>query len=170
MNSPLTQSLLSNVSQCGVRPKIAFIQAGWHEDIVGQCRDAFFEAMKSHGFDRKDLDIQQVAGAFEIPLAAKRLAASGKYATIVTAAFVVDGGIYRHDFVAQTVVSALMQIQIETDVPVLSGVLTPHKYHATEEHNQFFRDHFRVKGKELADACVSTISGSVTIDSPTPDT
>jgi 6,7-dimethyl-8-ribityllumazine synthase len=122
--------------------------------------------MKLYGFDRKDIDIQEVAGAFEIPLAAKRLAASGQYAAIVTAAFVVDGGIYRHDFVAQTVVSALMQVQLETDVPVLSGVLTPHKYHATEEHNRFFRDHFRVKGGELADACVSTIVGSVTSTCP----
>jgi 6,7-dimethyl-8-ribityllumazine synthase len=141
------------------RPRIAFVQAGWHADIVDRCRVAFLDAIQSHGFSRADVDLYDVAGAFEIPLVAKRLAIGGGYAAIVTAGFVVDGGIYRHDFVAQAVISGLMQVQLETEVPVLSGVLTPHHYHATDEHNRFFREHFEVKGAELAHACASTVLG-----------
>jgi 6,7-dimethyl-8-ribityllumazine synthase len=63
-----------------------------------------------------------------MPLIAKELAKTGKYDAVVCAAFVVDGGIYRHDFVAQTVVEALMNVGLETGVPVLSVSLTPHHF------------------------------------------
>ena len=56
-------------------------------------------------------------GAFEIPLHAKRLATSGRYAAVVGAGLVVDGGIYRHEFVADAVVNGLMRVQLDTDVP-----------------------------------------------------
>jgi 6,7-dimethyl-8-ribityllumazine synthase len=70
---------------------------------------------------------------------------------------VVDGGIYRHDFVAQTVVAALMQVQLATETPVFSVVLTPHHFHDHDVHAGFFRSHFRVKGAEAARACSGTL-------------
>ena len=100
-----------------------------------------------------------VPGAFEIPLHAKRLASSGRYAAIVGCALVVDGGIYRHDFVAATVVDSLMRVQLETGVPVLSAVLTPHHFHEHVEHRKYFHRHFAIKGTEAAQACVKTIEG-----------
>ncbi|CAD6559465.1 6,7-dimethyl-8-ribityllumazine synthase [Paraburkholderia hiiakae] len=148
-----------NVVERDARPRLAFVQAGWHADIVDRCRVAFLDAIQSHGFSRADVDLHEVAGAFEIPLLAKQLATSGDYAAIVTAGLVVDGGIYRHEFVAQAVINGLMQVQLETGVPVLSGVLTPHRYHETDEHNRFFREHFEIKGGELARACASTVLG-----------
>ena len=96
-------------------------------------------------------------GAFEIPLHAKRLAASGLYAAVVGAGLVVDGGIYRHEFVAEAVINGLMAVQLETEVPVISAVLTPHHFHAHHEHAGFFGDHFEVKGAEAARACAETI-------------
>jgi 6,7-dimethyl-8-ribityllumazine synthase len=89
-----------------------------------------------------------------MPLLAKKLAATGRYDAIAAAAFVVDGGIYRHDFVAQSVVTGLMQAGLETGVPVLSVSLTPHQYQETEHHTAIFRDHFLVKGKEAGEAAV----------------
>ncbi|MFX5555189.1 6,7-dimethyl-8-ribityllumazine synthase, partial [Acinetobacter baumannii] len=76
---------------------------------------------------------------------------------IVAAGFVVDGGIYRHEFVADAVISGLMRAQMDTDVPVISAVLTPQHFHEHEEHLRFFRDHFVVKGTEAAAACARTI-------------
>lgn len=70
----------------------------------------------------------------------------------------VDGGIYRHDFVAATVVQALMQVQLETDTPVFSVVLTPHHFHEHQTHRRFFHDHFRIKGAEAAQACAQTLA------------
>jgi 6,7-dimethyl-8-ribityllumazine synthase len=87
------------------------------------------------------------------------LAQSGRYAAIVAAGFVVDGGIYRHEFVASTVIDALMRVQLETEVPVISVVLTPQQFHEHDEHRTFFRKHFVAKGEEAAAACAAAISG-----------
>jgi len=144
--------------------RIAFVQAQWHSDIVHQARDAFLAEMKRQGVPLDTIDIFDVPGAFEIPLHAKRLAQSGRYAAIVGAALVVDGGIYRHEFVANTVVNALMTVQLETNVPVLSAVLTPHHFHEHVEHRKYFHNHFAVKGTEAAEACVKTIEGLQRLD------
>ena len=137
--------------------RIAFVQAGWHRDIVDQCRESFLLEMAGLGHAESEIDLFEVAGAFEIPLHAKLLAGSGRYMAIVAAGLVVDGGIYRHEFVAQAVISGLMDVQLATDVPVISAVLTPHHFHAGQEHQQFFLEHFRVKGAEAARACASTM-------------
>jgi 6,7-dimethyl-8-ribityllumazine synthase len=144
--------------------RVAFVQAQWHADIVHQARDAFLAEMARQGFARERIDVFDVPGAFEIPLHARRLALSGRYAAIVGCALVVDGGIYRHDFVAATVVDAMMSLQLETDVPVLSAVLTPHHFHEHVEHRKYFQQHFAVKGTEVADACLKTIEGLRAVD------
>jgi len=149
------------------RPRIAFIQACWHRDIVDQCKASFLDAIQAQGFARDDIDLYEVAGAFEIPLHAKLLAQRGEYAAIVAAGLVVDGGIYRHEFVAQAVINGLMQVQLETGTPVLSAVLTPHHFHSGEEHIKFFREHFVVKGVEAATACADTIRKVATLGSRT---
>jgi 6,7-dimethyl-8-ribityllumazine synthase len=145
------------------RARIAFIQSLWHEEIVDQCRLSFTEEIVRLGFAPSRIDFFRVAGAFEIPLHAKLLARSGRYAAIVAAGLVVDGGIYRHEFVAQAVIGGLMQVQLATEVPVLSAVLTPHHFHAGEEHSAFFHAHFRVKGKEAAAACADAIARMETL-------
>ena len=82
------------------------------------------------------------------------LARTGKYKAVAAAALVVDGGIYRHDFVAQAVVSGLMQAGLETGVPVLSVSLTPHHFQETDHHSTIFRAHFVQKGREAAEAAL----------------
>jgi 6,7-dimethyl-8-ribityllumazine synthase len=144
--------------------RIAFVQAQWHEDIVHQARDAFLAEMAANGVPREQIDIFEVPGAFEIPLHAKRLALSGRYAAVVACALVVDGGIYRHEFVANTVVASLMSLQLETGVPVLSAVLTPHHFHEHVEHRKYFHRHFAIKGTEAAQACVKTIAALQKVD------
>ena len=137
--------------------RVAFIQASWHKEIVDQSRKGFLAEMLVLGYQESDIDFFEVGGAFEIPLHAKLLAKTGRYAGIVGAALVVDGGIYRHDIVAQSVDSGLMQVQLETEVPVFSVSLTPHHFHAGEEHQKFFFEHFVHKGQEAARTCVDTL-------------
>ena len=144
--------------------RFAFVEAQWHSDIVHQARDAFLEEMERLGVARDRIDVLDVPGAFEIPLHAKRLALSGRYAAVVGCALVVDGGIYRHEFVATTVVNALMTLQLETGVPMLSAVLTPHHFHEHAEHRKYFHRHFAVKGTEAAKACVATVEGLRQVD------
>jgi 6,7-dimethyl-8-ribityllumazine synthase len=136
---------------------IAFVQACWHKEIVDQCRIAFLDELAKCRPELK-VDVFEVPGAFEIPLQAKLLARTGRYQAVVAAGLIVDGGIYRHEFVAQTVVAALMQVQLEVEVPIISAVLTPQQFHDHKEHRKFFRDHLAVKGIEAAAACCMTIN------------
>lgn len=127
--------------------RYAFIKANWHSEIVDQALVGFLELVPAD-----QVDVFDVPGAFEMPLTAKKLAETGKYAAIACAALVVDGGIYRHDFVAQAVVSGLMQVGLETGVPVLSVSLTPHHFQETPHHIGIFKSHFVQKGREAAEA------------------
>jgi 6,7-dimethyl-8-ribityllumazine synthase len=146
----------SSTSASSVR--IAFIEASWHHDIVHQAYHGFVERLSSFGVSAADsIDIVQVPGSLEIPLRAMKLAETRSYNLIVAAGLIVDGGIYRHDFVARTVLDAMMQVQLNTRVPLLSVVLTPHHFHESGEHHKFFFDHFVVKGGEAANACAQTL-------------
>lgn len=137
--------------------RIAFIRSRWHEEIVRQAHAGFVDEMTASGFDPAAIEDYETSGAFEIPLHAQTLARTGRYAAIVGAALVVDGGIYRHDFVSGTVVNALMNVQLATETPIFSVVLTPHHFHDHEAHRAFFHDHFRLKGREAAQACLHTL-------------
>ena len=138
--------------------RIAIIQACWHREIVENARDAFVEVIRARGMSAAAIDRFEVPGSLEIPLQAKLLAKTGRYAAIVAFGLIVDGGIYRHDFVARTVLDGMMRVQLDTEVPVLSVVLTPHRFHEHEEHYDFFRRHFRVKGAEAAEACAAVLA------------
>ena len=137
--------------------RIAFIQAAWHSDIVDQSRISFVNECDNLGIDESNIDFFVVPGSLEIPLQAKLLAKTNQYAIIIAAGLIVDGGIYRHDFVASTVLDVMMDIQIELESPILSLVLTPHQFQETTAHESFFYEHFKLKGAETAQACAMTL-------------
>ncbi len=137
--------------------RVAFIQSSWHREIVESCRLAFLQEAARHGIPENQVGLFEVPGAYEIPLHAQLLAKTGRYTAIVAAALVVDGGIYRHEFVASTVINALMQVQLQTEIPIFSAVLTPQQFHEHTAHVDFFRQHFATKGVEVAQACVNTL-------------
>jgi 6,7-dimethyl-8-ribityllumazine synthase len=130
--------------------RFAFIKSRWHADIVDRAYQGFTELILPTLVDAID-----VPGAFEMPLMAQSLAETGRYNAIACAALVVDGGIYRHDFVASAVVNALMQVGLKTGVPILSVSLTPHQFHDTQHHRSIYADHFVTKGREAAQAALS---------------
>src|ERR1700689_5969946 len=140
--------------------RIAFIQSCWHRDIVDQARASFLRRMEQEGYPAETVECFEVPGAFEIPLRAQLLAKSGRYDAIVAGGVVVDGGIYRHEFVAASVIHALMRVQLDTEVPVLSLVLTPQQFHEHETHRAFFSEHFIAKGEEAAVACAATLAAT----------
>ena len=103
--------------------RFAFVNANWHADIVAKALEGFIQVVPL-----EDVDVFDVPGTFELPLLARDLASTGRYAAVVAAVFVVDGFIYRHDFVANAVVGGLMRAGFDSGVPVLSVSLTPHQY------------------------------------------
>lgn len=130
--------------------RYAFVKAGWHGEIVDRALDGFLELIP-----QGQVDVFDVPGAFELPLMAAELARSGQYGAIAAAALVVDGGIYRHEFVAQAVVDGLMRVGLDTGVPVLSVSLTPHHFQDTAHHIAIYKAHFVEKGREAARAALT---------------
>jgi 6,7-dimethyl-8-ribityllumazine synthase len=151
----MTIQFNSNITSIASRSKIALIQSCWHRDIVDNFRDSFLAQFKQ--LDGRKVDTFEVPGAFELPLYIKQLAESQDYAAVVATGLVVDGGVYRHEFVASAVIDGLMRVQLDTGVPVFSGVLTPHDF-MSEGRTDFFKTHFLTKGEEAAKACAETLS------------
>ena len=141
----------------GKAQRLAIVSAQWHSDIVYQARDAALAELAALGWRRDQIDLIDVPGALEIPLVLKRLAATGQYAGLMACALIVNGGIYRHEFVTTAVIDGLMRVQLDSGVPVFSAVLTPRDFHDSQEHHDFFHQHFVKKGAELARACAATV-------------
>jgi 6,7-dimethyl-8-ribityllumazine synthase len=140
--------------------RVAFIQAGWHRELTDGCRRAFVDEL-ARLRPRVTIEHFEVPGALEIPLRAKLVAGSGCFDAVVASALVVDGGIYRHEFVAHAVLDGLMAVQLQAEVPVLSLVLTPQEFDETDpDHLRFFAEHLVTKGVEVAQACAAIVESA----------
>jgi len=143
--------------------RIAILRSSWHSDLVDICVNSCRKELGVLGVDKKTIDVITAPGALEFPLLAQKLAQTGKYQGIVACALVVDGGIYRHEFVAKTVIEGLVRVGLDTGVPVFSASLTPHHFHEHEVHHEFFSKHLAKKGAEAAHACVNFTKTLATI-------
>ena len=132
--------------------RVAFVQSAWHRDVIDECRVAFLAEMAARHISH--IDVFEVPGSFEIPLHVQILAKTRRYTAIIAAGLVVDD-----EHVAETVIRALMDVQLRTEVPVFSAVLTPQQFHESAVHHEFFRKHFAIKGVEVAEACANTLHG-----------
>jgi len=140
-----------------ITEKVCYIQSSWHENIVDKLKVSCFETLIESGIKSSNIDTVNVPGALEIPLQAKLRAEMGKYSIIIVAGLIVDGGIYRHEFVADAIIKSIMDIQLETRVPIIHSIMTPVTFHESGEHEAFFSKHFESKGKEAAQACLQTL-------------
>jgi 6,7-dimethyl-8-ribityllumazine synthase len=144
----ISQTTPTTIRQDGkVAPRFAVLRARWHAELVDRAVDGFAARMAERGIPADAIDVIDLPGAFEIPLEAKRIAEAGRHVAVIAVGFVVDGGIYRHDFVARAVIEGLMRVQLDTGMPVFSVVLTPHHFHEHDVHQAFF---------EAAEACLAT--------------
>jgi 6,7-dimethyl-8-ribityllumazine synthase len=132
--------------------RVAFVQSAWHRDVVAECRDAFLAEIEARHIARAQIDVFEVPGSFEIPLHVQLLAKTRRYTAIVAAGLVIDD-----EYIAETVIKALMEVQLRTEVPVFSAVVTPRQFNETAAHFDFFRRHFAAKGIEVAEACANTL-------------
>lgn len=140
--------------------RVAFVSAEWHKELVDIAVNSCRLELRKIGFEGKN-NISQftVPGSLEIPLAAKRLIQTGKFDAVIGFGLVVDGGIYRHEFVAQAVLDGIMKVALETNTPVLSVVLTPQKFDENNHEDvKFFQEHMIIKGKEAASSLSKIMS------------
>jgi 6,7-dimethyl-8-ribityllumazine synthase len=135
-----------------VKPqRIAFVQSAWHRDVIAVCREAFLAEIEARHIARASIDVFEVPGAFEIPLHVQLLAKTRRYTAIVAAGLVIDD-----EYIAETVIRSLMDVQLRTEIPVFSAVVTPQQFRETADV-EFLRQHFAVKGTGVAEACANTL-------------
>ncbi|MBQ7242191.1 MAG: 6,7-dimethyl-8-ribityllumazine synthase, partial [Firmicutes bacterium] len=82
------------------------------------------DALTRHNVDEDDIEIAWVPGAFEIPLIASKMAKSGKYDAVVCLGAVIRGGTTHYDYVCSEVSKGIANVALNTDIPVMFGVLT----------------------------------------------
>ena len=151
--SPTADSLPAPEHKRFAKPqRVAFVQSAWHREVVAECRLAFLAEIEARHIARAQIDVFEVPGSFEIPLHVQLLAKTRRYTAIVATGLVIDD-----QYIAETVVKALMDVQLRTEVPVFSAVVTPQQFHETAAHFEFFRQHFAKKGVEVAEACANTL-------------
>jgi len=138
--------------------RIALIQSSHHREVVEAFRQAFVAEVEIHGITANNVGVFEVPGAYEIPLHAQLLAKTGRFTAIVASALVIDSGAYRHANVANAVVDALMRVQLQTETPIFSAVLTPLQFQDEAAQLDFFRENYALKGVEVAQACLRTLS------------
>jgi 6,7-dimethyl-8-ribityllumazine synthase len=92
--------------------------------VVESLLDGALDTLKRHGAKEKDIEVMRVPGAFEIPLAVKRMAASKRFDAVIALGAVIRGGTPHFEYVAGECTKGLATVMMEYDIPVAFGVLT----------------------------------------------
>lgn len=108
----------------GTGLKIGIVVSRFNEFISGKLLGGAEDALRRHGVDTDDIEIAWVPGAFEIPLIAKRMAASKKYDTVITLGTVIRGSTPHFDYVCSEVAKGVAALNMTEGLPVIFGVLT----------------------------------------------
>lgn len=96
----------------------------FNEFIVGKLLSGALDGLKRHGVEENEIEIVWVPGAFEIPLAAKKMARSNKYDAVICLGAVIKGSTPHFDYVSSEVSKGIASVSLETEIPVIFGVLT----------------------------------------------
>jgi 6,7-dimethyl-8-ribityllumazine synthase len=104
--------------------KFGIIVGRFNEFIGGKLLNGAIDALKRHGVEEEDIEIAWVPGAFEIPLVSKKMAKSGDYDAVICLGAVIRGATPHFDYVSGEVSKGIASVSLETEVPVIFGVLT----------------------------------------------
>ena len=104
--------------------KFGIVVGRFNEFIGSKLLAGAADGLTRHGANESDIEIAWVPGSFEIPLAAQRMAESGKYDAVICLGAVIRGSTSHYDYVANEVSKGIARISLDTKVPVIFGVLT----------------------------------------------
>ncbi|MCB5238979.1 6,7-dimethyl-8-ribityllumazine synthase [Niallia circulans] len=108
----------------GTGLKIGIVVSRFNEFITTRLLSGAEDALSRHGVNEDDISVMWVPGVYEIPLAAKKLAASSKYDAIITIGTVIRGATPHFDYVSNEVAKGVANVSLSTEVPIIFGVLT----------------------------------------------
>src|SRR5918993_3858940 len=117
-----TNHIEGNLSAAG--RSFGIVASRFNDFIVRRLLDGALDAIGRHGGDLASVDVIWVPGSFEIPVAAKRLALSGRYDAVVCLGAVIRGATAHFDYVANGAASGISSVALEANLPVIFGVIT----------------------------------------------
>lgn len=104
--------------------KFAIVVGRFNEFIGNKLLTGCIDGLKRHGCSEDNIEISWVPGAFEIPLAAKKLAKTGRYSAVICLGAVIRGATPHFDYVSSEVSKGIAKVTLDAEVPVIFGVLT----------------------------------------------
>ena len=131
--------------------KFCIVVSRFNEFICSKLLSGALDELIRHGVKSENIDVIWVPGAFEIPLAAKKTAKTGKYAAIITLGAVIKGSTDHYNYVCSEVSKGVASVALETEIPVIFGVLT------TDNIEQAIERAGTKAGNKGADAAKSAI-------------
>ena len=150
----MTGSQTSELSFDASPWRVAIVAARFNDALVSQLVDGATRAWRAHGGSEEQLIVQRVPGAFELPLAALKFAASGAYQAVIALGCVIRGDTPHFEYVAGECARGLMDAGLATGVPVVFGVLTTETQAQAEERADIGRMN---KGRESMEAALEMI-------------
>ncbi len=131
--------------------RVGIVTARFNDFITGEMLAGAVGELQARGVATQDIDTAWVPGAFELPLAAKKMAQSGRYDAVVCLGAVIRGETAHFDFVAGEAAAGIAKAGLETGIPILFGVLTTETVDQAEQRSDRTRDN---KGAETAAAAI----------------
>lgn len=104
--------------------RFAVVVSRWNQEITEPLLEGALRALTRHGVDAESIQVYRVPGAFELPLAAKRVARTGKVDAIITLGCVIRGDTPHFDYVCSECTRGIGEVSLTEDLPVAFGVLT----------------------------------------------
>lgn len=104
--------------------KVGIVRARFNEFIVSKLLSGCEDGLLRHGVKPDDISVAWVPGAFEIPLITSKMAKSGKYDAVIALGAVIRGSTSHYDYVCNEVSKGIAAVALESDIPVMFGVLT----------------------------------------------
>ncbi len=114
--------LEGNVVAKGIR--VGIVAARFNEFITSKLVGGALDGLKRHDVREEDIDVAWVPGAFEIPLIASKMAKSKKYDAVICVGAVIRGSTSHYDYVCSEVSKGIANVSLNSDIPVMFGVLT----------------------------------------------
>ncbi|MFM1547271.1 MAG: 6,7-dimethyl-8-ribityllumazine synthase [Candidatus Pseudothioglobus sp.] len=135
--------------------KFALVAGRFNSFVVEHLINGAKEALLKHGADETDIELFYVPGAFEIPLALKKTARTGKYDAIVALGAVIRGGTPHFEYVAGECVKGISQVSLDSEIPIAFGVLTVDTVEQAIERSGANSEN---KGAEAAESVIRMIN------------
>lgn len=119
----------------GEKCSIGIVISDWNDEITNNLLNGAVETLLEHATDEKDILIEHVPGAYELPFGAKALIDRKKFDAIICLGCIIQGETRHFDFIADAVANGIMKVSLDEEIPVIFGVLTTNNIEQARERS-----------------------------------